>query len=36
MVNLFKLTKKSGVGIEKRGRKLFTVWPEGYIEARLH
>ena len=36
MVNLYKVAKKSGIGIERRDGKLFAVWPEGYVEARLH
>jgi hypothetical protein len=36
MVNLFKVAKKSGVGIERRDGKFFAVWPEGYVEGRLH
>ncbi len=36
MVNLFKVAKKTGVGIERRDGKLFAVWPDGYVESRLH
>lgn len=36
MVNLFKVAKKTGVGIERRGGKLFAVWPNDYVEGCLH
>lgn len=30
MVNLFKVAKRTGVGIERRDGRLFAVWPDGY------
>ena len=36
MVNLYKVAKRTGVGIERRGGKLFAVWPNDYVEVCLH
>ncbi len=33
MVNLFKVAKKTGVGIERRDGSLFAVWPDGYEDG---
>ena len=33
MVNLFKVAKKTGIGIERRNGTLFAVWPDGYEEG---
>ena len=32
MVNLFKVAKKTGIGIERRHGTMFVVWPDGYEE----
>ena len=33
MVNLFKVAKKTGIGIERRHGTMFAVWPDGYEEG---
>ena len=36
MANLYKIAKKTGVGIHRRNDRLHIVWPEGFDETCIY